>query len=277
MKKISRFADRRPLLFVLLALLAWLVLGAFIMGGIVFLLKAPISNPFVQLASTVGATGVLLWLAFRLGWIRRIGITHAGTLRTWAVTLVLVLYVILTGFYTYFGDITFRVGSLVDTPEARSLLFRMPLVGFVEETVFRGILLYALVRVWGKTKRGLVAAVLVQAALFGALHVTQVVAGTTLAAALANALGCFVFGIWLGALVLSVRSLWPAIVLHTASNAFILIKGLSSPWVDPISLAYLRGALLDLPLVLLGLWIILKVRHTRAAAPVVPRSPAAQH
>jgi membrane protease YdiL (CAAX protease family) len=275
MKKISRLADKRPLLFVLLALVVWLVLGAFIMGGSTFLLKTPISNPFVQLASTLGATAVLLWIAFRLGWIRRIGLTYPGTLRTWAVTLVLVLYVILSGFYTYFGEITFRVGSLVDTPEARSLLLRMPLVGFVEETVFRGILLYALVRVWGKTKRGLVAAVLVQAALFGVLHVTQAVAGTTLAAALANALGCFVFGIWLGALVLSVGSLWPAIVLHTVSNAFILIKGLSSLWVDPISLGYLRGALLDLPLVLLGLWIILKVRQERVAVSIVPHSPAA--
>lgn len=275
MNTISRFTDRRPLIFVLLALLAWLVLGVFIMGGLVFLLKTPISNPFVQLVSTVVATGVLLWIAFRLGWIRRIGLTHPGTLRTWAITLVLVLYVILSGFYAYFGEIAFRVGSLVDTPEARSLLFRMPLVGFVEETVFRGILLYALVRVWGKTKRGLVAAVLVQAALFGVLHVTQAVAGTTLAAALANALGCFVFGIWLGALVLSVGSLWPAIVLHTVSNAFILIKGLSSLWVDPISLGYLRGALLDLPLVLLGLWIILKVRQERVAVSIVPHSPAA--
>jgi membrane protease YdiL (CAAX protease family) len=133
-------------------------------------------------------------------------------------------------------------------------------VGFVEETVFRGVLLYALVRVWGRTKRGLVAAVVIQAALFAVPHVLQAFVGVSPLTALVNVANTFVSGLWLGLLVLGVGTLWPGIVLHALSNAAILIKGLSSPWVDPATLGYVRVALFELLLVLLGAWIILRAR-----------------
>jgi membrane protease YdiL (CAAX protease family) len=263
MKPISRLADKKPLLFGLLALLTWIALGALINGIVAFLLKMPFADSFVQLAGISGATCILLLLAFRLGWLGKIGITDFGTLPVWALTLLIAIYVVLAGWYSFFGQITFELSSLVDTPEARAILLQTLPVALAEETMFRGIVLYALVRVWGQTKRGLVTAVVVQAALFGALHALQVLAGTTLDAALANVLATFIFGIWVGGLVLSVGTLWPAIVLHTASNAFILIKGLSSRWVDPVSLGYLQEAFFEIPLALLGLWIMLKVRSVR--------------
>ena len=267
MAAISRFADRKPLMFGLGALLAWIVLDALVLGVLTLLLKMPIANPFVQVAGTLSATCILLLMASRLGWLHRIGLTDFGTLATWGLTLILVLYVVISGFYPFFGDLTFDPRSLVDTPEARAILLQALLVGFVEETVFRGILLYALVRVWGQTRRGLVASVVVQAALFGILHALQVLFGAAPSAALANVLETFVFGLGLGALVLSVGTLWPAIVLHTASNSFILIKGLSSQWIDPVFLGYLGEALFELPLALLGLWMMVKVRSVRQPAP----------
>jgi Type II CAAX prenyl endopeptidase Rce1-like len=71
-------------------------------------------------------------------------------------------------------------------------------------------------------------------------------------------LGTFIFGVTLGVFVLFGGTLWPAIVLHAASNAFILIKGLSSPWSDPVSVGFLKEALLEIPLALLCLWIMLR-------------------
>jgi membrane protease YdiL (CAAX protease family) len=263
MKVLSHLADRRPLAFGLLALLTWVVLDALILGIATLLLKMPIANPFVQLVGTLSATGILVLIAYRLGWLHKIGLTNPGTWPTWALTLILAFYVALSGFYPYFGELTFDLRSLVSTPEARAILLQSFLVGIVEETVFRGILLYALVRVWGQTRRGLVASVVVQAALFGALHALQVLFGAAPSAALANVLDTFVFGLGLGALVLSVRSLWPAVVLHTVSNSFVLIKGLSSQWIDPVFLGYLGEALFQLPLALLGLWMMLKARSIR--------------
>ena len=271
MNAISHFKDRRPLTVGLLALLTWLVLAMLLIGAVSFLFRMPIAEPFVQAAGTLSATGVLLWIAFRLGWLGTIGITNLGTLPTWGVTLLIGVYVVVSGWYAFFGEIAFELGSLVSTPESRAILGQTVLVGFVEETVFRGIVLYALVRVWGQTRRGLVAAVLVQAALFGTLHALQALFGVTPEAALANVVATFVFGVWLGAFVLSVGTLWPAIALHAASNCFLLIKGLSSPWITPDFLGYVRGAFVDLPLVLLGLWIMLKLWCVRQPAQLEER------
>ena len=45
------------------------------------------------------------------------------------------------------------------------------------------------------------------------------------------------------------------------SNSFTQIKGFSSVWVTPNYVGYLRGALVELPLVLIGLWIVLKLKE----------------
>jgi hypothetical protein len=91
----------------------------------------------------------------------------------------------------------------------------------------------------------------------------QVMAGATPVAAMANVLGTFLFGVWLGVLVLCVDALWPAIFLHTVSNACILIKGLSSVWVDPVSTGYLINTLFDIPLIFLAFGYMLKVPSVR--------------
>ena len=113
-----------------------------------------------------------------------------------------------------------------------------------------------LVRIWGKSRRGLIAALVVQAFLFGSLHALQAFVGLDPVRTISNVLATIIFGLWVGALVISVGSVWPAIILHSVSNGFILIKGLTSYWVDPTYLGYLRGALFELPLVLLGLWFV---------------------
>jgi membrane protease YdiL (CAAX protease family) len=221
----------------------------------------PITDPRIQATGTLSATGAVLLLASRLGWLRQIGITAFGTWTIWAVTLLLGCYLVLSGFYSFFGEVTFDARSLTGSQEALAILRRQPIVGFVEETVFRGMLLYALVRACGQSRRGLVAAVVVQAALFGSIHALQVIAGSTLASAMANVLHTFVFGVWTGILVLSAGSPWPTILLHAISNALILMKGLDTPWIDPASRGYIRATLFELPLVAIGLWIILRLRY----------------
>ena len=260
MNKISRFTDKRPLLFSLLALLSWISLGGFILMVETLLLKLPVNNPFVQVAATLVATVVLLGFISRLGWLRAIGLSRVGVFPTWVITILVGIYIVRVGFYAFFNEIGFGPINLTLTAEARAILLHDLLVGFVEETFFRGIILYALIRVWGHTKKGQVTAVFVQAGMFGVLHMLQVLAGAAPAAAAANVLATFVFGVWTGALVLRVGSLWPAIILHALSNACVLIKGLSSVWVDPVSTGYLVEALLETPVAILAIWAMLKTR-----------------
>jgi membrane protease YdiL (CAAX protease family) len=258
MKTFLRLADSKPLIFSLLTLLIWIVIAGLVNSLLIFLFRMPRDNPIIVQTGNLVAACMLLYLMQRLGWLREIGITRPGAWLTWLITLAMAVYIVVIGFYAFFEEIAFSFNSLGSTQEARTLLASSLLAGFIEETVFRGVLLYLLIRVWGKTRRGILASIIVQAALFGILHILQILSGVSTDAALANMLGTFIFGVTLGVFVLFGGTLWPAIVLHAASNAFILIKGLSSPWSDPVSVGFLKEALLEIPLALLCLWIMLR-------------------
>jgi membrane protease YdiL (CAAX protease family) len=258
----TRVADRRPFVFTLLVVLAWFLVGGGIAAATASVLQTPMVDTWPQTVGSLAATGVLLLVVSRLGWLRPMGITTLGSWSTWAVTLLLGSYLVLSGSFAFFGEVAFDPRSLLGMEEAGAILLRQATVGFVEETLFRGVLLYALSRAWGRTKQGLVAAVVVQAALFGVPHALQAFVGAAPVTALINVVATFVTGLWLGLLVLGVGTLWPAVLLHTVSNAAILIKGLASPWLDPALLGYVRATLFELILVLVGLWIVLKLQPT---------------
>ncbi len=250
------------MIFVLILLVAWMILVSALAITVGMLLNKPIVDPLIQAVGALIATLFLLLVVYRIGWVNHIGITRFGSPLSWIATLVLSIYVLSAGFYAYFGGFSFQVSSLLDQ-EAWPILLRGLRAGFVEEVVFRGVILYALLRVWGKTNRGFVSALTVQAVLFAFPHALQVLAGVAPASALSNVLATLIFGLWTGMLVVAVGSLWPAIFLHAISNSFTIIKGLSSAWITPYYLGYLRGALVEFPLVLIGLWIVLKLKENR--------------
>ena len=252
------FAEKRPLAFALLALLIWFVLGAVFVVGSAALLRVPIVEDVPQMAGTLGATFVLLLIAWRMGWLRSMGLASFGGWRVWLTAIPLLVYMILAYLYGFFGDVSFDFGVFARSDVARRILVRDGIVGFVEETLFRGIILYALVRVWGRSKRGLIASVIVQAALFGVLHMLQVLAGGSLATTLMVMVNSLLSGIWWGVMVLRWGSLWPVIVLHGLSNVSVLAKGISSAYIEPVTTAYARATLLEIPLVALGLWLLLR-------------------
>jgi membrane protease YdiL (CAAX protease family) len=274
MKSVINFSVRKPLIFVLVVLVAWMILVTAVAVPVGILLNRPIADSLIQAVGALIATLILLLAAYRIGWINHIGITSFGSRLSWVVTLALSMYVILAGFYAYFGEFSFQVSSLLDQ-EAWPILLQGLRAGFVEEVVFRGVILYSLVRVWGKENQGVVTALIVQAVLFALPHVFQVLAGVSPTSALSNVLATLIFGLWTGMLVVAVGSLWPAIFLHAVSNSFTMIKGLSSVWITPYYLGYLRGALIEIPLVLIGLWIVLKGKGNQKESPEELSEPGA--
>jgi len=274
MKSVLNFSERRPFIFVLILLVAWMILVSVIAILVGILLNKPIVDPLIQAVGALVATLFLLLVAYRLGWINHIGITSFGSPLSWIATLGLSIYVILAGFYAFFGEFSFQASSFLDQ-EAWPILLRGIRAGFVEEVVFRGIILYALMRVWGQQNRGVFMAIFFQAVLFALPHVFQVLAGVAPTSALSNVLATLIFGLWTGMLVVAVGSLWPAIFLHAVSNSSTLIKGLSSTWITPYYIGYLRGALVEIPLVLIGLWIVLNLKDSRKESPEALSEPSA--
>ena len=110
----------------------------------------------------------------------------------------------------------------------------------------------------GEIEGWLIASVIVQAALFGVLHALQILNGGPLMTVFMVMLNSFLSGVWWGAMVICWQSLWPVVVLHSLSNISVLVKGISSAFIEPTTAAYARATLLEIPLVALGIWLLLR-------------------
>jgi membrane protease YdiL (CAAX protease family) len=238
MERLKVLADRRPLAFALLAILGWLLAGGVLALVSAALLQVPLIAEGPQMVGTLGATLILLVIAWRLGWLPGIGIAGVGSWRVWALVLPLLVYLLAAYWLGFFGDLSFDLGVFTRSESARAILRRQAIVGFVEETLFRGIVLFVLIRAWGGSRRGLVAALLTQAALFGVLHLLQVGMGSSLSEVLMVVLNSLVSGIWWGATALVWQTVWPAVLFHSASNAAVQIKGLTDAAIQPSVTAY---------------------------------------
>ncbi|GAB3998931.1 hypothetical protein GCM10029992_26260 [Glycomyces albus] len=93
----------------------------------------------------------------------------------------------------------------------------MLFVGFLEELVARGVVLFLLVYAWRERKRGVVAAVLASSALFGAAPTVNSLGGSATWGETVNQMGyAFLIGVGLAALVLRTNTLWIGILWHAA-------------------------------------------------------------
>lgn len=258
MAAIKTFTEKRPLISVLLILLFWFLASGLLATASAAVLDVPMTEAVPQMIGTLGATLVLLAIAGWLGWLSSIGILRLGSWQLWLITIPLFAYLIMAYLYGFFGDLSFDFGIFARSETAREMLLRGGIVGFVEETLFRGIILYVLVRAWGGSKRGLLLSVLVQAALFAVPHLLQAMAGSSWDQVFMVIVNGFVSGVWWGVLVLLGGSLWPVMLLHGLSNLSVQVKSLSSASIEPAIAAYGRATLLELPLALLAIWLLLR-------------------
>lgn len=92
--------------------------------------------------------------------------------------------------------------------------------GLFEETIMRVMALYLLIRVWGHTRKGLVAACLVQAVIFGLLHYSNFfLADAPFGAVTVQVIYATLFGIAFGALALLANTIWIGVVTHALVDA----------------------------------------------------------
>jgi uncharacterized protein len=92
------------------------------------------------------------------------------------------------------------------------------MVGFVEETIFRGLMLNAL------KAHGLWKAAIITALLFGTTHALNVLAGKSIAEDAAQIFYAVAIGFAYAALVLKKGILWPLIVAHFLIDFFNFIQ-----------------------------------------------------
>jgi len=142
---------------------------------------------------------VVLW---RFGWTRAVGLRNWPARNSLKIVWPWLLCLAFLG-------LSAVVNGLPPGPIMAFLALNTALVGFSEEVMFRGIVaqgLYARLGFWP--------AVLGSTALFGAMHLFNVVLTGDMMAAVAQAAAAFLSGLFLMAVRLRSGSLWTGIVLH---------------------------------------------------------------
>ncbi len=123
--------------------------------------------------------------------------------------------------------------------EVTGLLLLALMVGFVEESVFRGLMLTAL-RVTGVWR-----AIIVTSVLFGLTHLANVLAGATVLETVSQVVYTIAFGVAFAALVLRTGMIWPLVLAHAAIDAayFLQVPGfaLGTLWTVVINLGATVG------------------------------------
>ena len=205
-----------------------------------------------------------LFILQRLGWLRAAGFAHPPRWRPWRLALPAIVYGLIVGQVALFGDLGFDVP---DPGHAASVALNMVVDGGLQEIAFRGVLLYGLVRVWGGSRRGIAASVLLSAALFGGLHILNVAGqGKALPVTLLQIAATLLSGITYAALVLHGGSIWPVVLWHGLLNAAASARAVGVPGFEETTAMWVRVILYNLPLTLYGLVLLRRLRPR----PVVP-------
>jgi membrane protease YdiL (CAAX protease family) len=171
----------------------------------------------------------------------------------WIIALLLLAYSVAILSYALTGK--FDPGLFSSELSVPVILFIL-LAALMEEVVFRGLVLQALVRAWGSAQIGIIKSALVSSLFFCSIHLFDLLGGRPLSAVFLQSLEAFFLGIVLGALVLSGKSIYPAVLLHGILNlsAYLLIENTGG--VEPASSSWLLMSLFMLPLALYGLYLL---------------------
>jgi uncharacterized protein len=214
----SRFPQRRPLLFI--DLLVFLALGIFLITSAMNAVWHQQSVMFSFLGEgLLGLAAVFLLSRFR--WWRVAGFrTPRYSPAIWC--LLAPGFILITEVTSIFQWWDYLPGH------NNALLFAIfaLLVGFVEETYFRGMILRALL------VRGPWLAAIISSILFGGLHLLHLIEGQNLVATLSQAVWATALGFLFAAVALRTQSIVPLIIIHALMDfvAFLAFNGTVVPY-----------------------------------------------
>lgn len=260
MNTIKSLSTNRPVLFALVLAIVWFVLGLVLTGISSAVLQKSYGDAMVTILGRSALTICILLLIWKLGWLEASGITRTGSGQAWCLAFGGLVYLTCASLYAFYGNASFDFSILSRLPESRTLVLMHFVIVLGEEILFRGIVLYVLIRAWGNTPQGLVGSVALTSFIFAILHATQIFTDRLEpSSALIMVLETFFIAIWWGALAVAGRSIWPSVLLHFVGNATVVVQGLSTPMLEPELMVYRQFLWLSLVLGLVGIGLLAQI------------------
>ena len=256
MEGFQQLATHLPIVFGLIITLAFFLLSiaSFMLG---MAIPAGIYKPHIgEMLGRLTSTLIFVFILWRFGWLTAAGFTRSGGWQSWLPILMLLAYLVVAVIHAYFGDFRF---DLSKPKLAGMVALNQMAIGLVEETAYRGVVMYAFVRLWGDSSWGLVGSVLLSALFFGASHMVWVAFGKPAIQSTLMSLSAFEAGIYYGAFVLASGSIWPAVVFHGLVNAVVNVKLIDKPEYKETVSSGVRMVLLNLPIVIYAVYLLWKM------------------
>lgn len=207
-----KFVDTHPYLAAcLFGVILWLVAG-FLSAGINFLIHLVIADYPVTTGPVGTVLGSIAALLFYQFWFRPEFEGHmkggdiAEGFRA-AVPYLIYLAVSFVIDLFFVPEISFKLISL-------NLLFTAIAAGFIEETIFRGGLLTTMLRKMNNPNRILTAAV-ISAAVFGVIHMTNIVSGAGVMITVMQSINAFTTGLADALIYMVSGNIFVTIAIHT--------------------------------------------------------------
>lgn len=255
MHRLKTFALKRPFLFGLSMIFIYSMITA-ISYPVHYLFPENEAGIFYGDAFSKAIAFVLfLFVLWGFGWLRPSGLRKINLGWSWAMILIVLIYKVLTTIHAFTGSVILVIPNTPASVAESVYLFPAALV---EEVMYRGVVLLAMIAAWGDTKKGIVKAVLLSSILFGMLHLLN---------AIANPFGMVLFqavivslpGILYAALFLRTGSLWPAIIIHWLTNASLNAKIATMESFSETPQMWIQWGVYLLPLVVFSFYLIWKL------------------
>lgn len=255
MNKFKNLALNRPFLFGLALICFYAILGTLTYPTHFLFPENNVGQTYGDALAKFIIFLCFLFILWRFGWIKASRINRLGNINTWLIVVIIVTYKIIVELYAFTGDIA------IVFPNSRLAIANLvyPLqTSLVEETMFRALVLVAMISAWGDTKKGQIKAVILSSIFFGVIHMFNIFA-RPIGLVLFQAIVVSLPGILYATIVLARKSLWPAIVLHWLTNAAVNIKVIGNEAYQETLTMWIIFAIALIPLMAYSAFLIWKL------------------
>jgi len=255
MSNLKSILTKHPVLSVLSLAISWLVLILIFAGLAASLLNKRLGDTTTLIIGHLAGIIFVFIFLWRPGWLKGAGITQSGTNQIWLIAIIGTLYFALASLYSFYGELAFDYSNLFNFSSSGALISMHTLVCIDEEMLFRGAILYILVRSWGNTQKGIFGSVILMSAIFALFHIIWFISSGISLATVFILAETVIISIWWASIVLKGGSIWPAFLAHFVVNTVVALQGISGTMMQPDLQVYIKLFLFSLPLGIIGFWL----------------------
>ena len=140
-------------------------------------------------------------------------------------------------------NLTNLYGSNFNINNFLSLIVYVILIGFFEEVFFRGIIENELLENYSSTKKEVITSIVISGIIFGAVHLTNLLAGQDFYSTIFQFIQTSAIGILFGTIYYKTRNIWSLIFLHSFYDFAVLLSQnnliLDCFYIENIPLSYM--------------------------------------